>query len=109
MLLDFSQTHIPEGHGADDYESDEGDAYTLRASLEGGEVGALDYNLLDAETVHVRWVEVRPTCRRQGVAIALFEEAARLHPGCVFETGGLTPDGEELWGALEECGLDVVY
>lgn len=108
-MLDFDHIPVPDGHGADDYESDEGEAYTLRASVEGEEVGTLDYNLLDDRLVHVRWVEVSPELRRQGIAIALFEEALRLHPGCAFQTGGLTDDGDELWAALDERGFDVAY
>lgn len=89
--LTFERVLVPDGHGADDYELDEGEAYTLRAVRDGQMVGDLDYNLTDTEA-HVRWVyAVELGC---GVGGALVRHLAQLHPDRDLTTNGYTDEGE---------------
>jgi ribosomal protein S18 acetylase RimI-like enzyme len=88
----------PEGHGADNYESDEGDAYTLEAYVGSVPAGSLDVNI--ADTIHVRWIEVDPKFRRQGIGRALMAEIERRFPGLEIETGGFTDSGTSFWNSL---------
>ena len=87
----FQLEPVPAGHGADDYETDRGAAYTLRALHDGEPVGRVDFNELDG-TLRIRWIEV--TLPREQIATRLLDELARLHPEAAWETGGFTEDGE---------------
>jgi predicted GNAT family acetyltransferase len=102
----FTRKLIADGHGADDYESDVGDAYTLTATSNGETVGTLDYNDT-GEVVRIRWCEVAAAHRRQGIASALHHELVRLHPQSQMTTGGITDDGEFLLAALSEHHIVV--
>jgi hypothetical protein len=82
----FTRVPVPQGHGADDYESDEGEAFTIRHPH-----GYLDYNLTDT-SAHVRWVE----SRKPGTGGALVRHLASLHPDRELTTGGFTDEGERL-------------
>lgn len=91
--LTFERVLVPDGHGADDYESDEGEAYTIRALRDGVMVGDLDYNLTDDEA-HVRWVyAIEPG---HGVGGALVRHLEALHPDRELTTNGFTDEGEVL-------------
>lgn len=98
--LTFRLEPVPGGHGADDYEDDEGDAYTLRASGGIAAAGSLDFNLKAGPTIWIRWIEVPPELRRQGIARALLAEARRRFPGAEVDTGGFTDEGEAWWLGL---------
>lgn len=100
LRLRIERELVPDGHGADDYETDEGVAYTLRAVNDGRHVGELRYSLVDEALIWVRWIETDLSFQRRGVARALITEAQRLHPDADVDTGGLTDEGRELWAAL---------
>lgn len=92
---------VSGGHGSDDYESDDGDAYTVEASVGGYKVGSLDINVTD-DTVHVRWVEVEKEFQRRGVASRMIQEAMRLFPNRDLDTNGFTDSGERFWSSLNK-------
>jgi len=91
-------------HGADDYEKDDGRAYTLTAVRGGEEVSSLSVNVT-GDAIHVRWVETLPAHRSRGIATSLVREAVRLWPGRAVGTNGTTDDGEAFWGRLVDAGL----
>ena len=101
MSLTFKLIRVPGGHGADDYESDEGLAYTLLARQDGVEVGKLDFNLQDRRrTIYVRWIEVPVATQRRGIGTALINEALRRYPNATIDTGGWTDEGSGFWTKL---------
>ena len=87
--LQFELTVVPGGHGADDYEDDEGIAYALRASSGGNLCGEILFNLKEGPVIWVRWIEVFEGWRRRGVATALVVEAERRFPAAMVDTGAL--------------------
>lgn len=101
MKLEFVWKFRPDGHGADDYEKDDGEAYTLIARQNGQTLGRLNLNLPEGE-IHVRWTEVKVEYRRQGIATALIREAQRRFPGRDLTTNGFTDDGEPWWDSLTD-------
>jgi GNAT superfamily N-acetyltransferase len=93
--LTFRVEPVPGGHGADSYESDEGDAYSIHAQVGGQPVGRADVNVLP-DHIHVRWVEVHPAHRRKGVAAGLLDHAEQMWPGRGMDTSGFTDEGENM-------------
>jgi GNAT superfamily N-acetyltransferase len=97
--LRFSVVTVAGGHGADDYEDDEGEAMTLSAFARderGREnvVGSVDYNLIrEEQVVHVRWVEIESAWRGRGFATALMRHLQQLYSEFAFTTGGYTDNG----------------
>lgn len=69
----LEQEVVPDGHGADDYEKDEGLALRIRADDGSGPVGHVDLNVTE-EGVHVRFLEVSAEHRRRGIGGALLDE-----------------------------------
>ncbi|MBA3842068.1 MAG: hypothetical protein H0X39_05525 [Actinobacteria bacterium] len=130
FLLDLK----PDGHGAHDYELDEGEAYTLaiaRPAEESQQLTALDRAEIDSQAlrsanrsvlaltllnviekeklIHVRWIETLPSRRRQGMAADLLAEALRRWPSYSIDANGLTEYGEPLWKALEARGYPICW
>jgi ribosomal protein S18 acetylase RimI-like enzyme len=100
-VLTFTLIRVPEGHGADDYEDDEGPAYTLEARQNGARVGALDFNLQDRRRrCWIRWIAVEPAQQRRGIARALIADLERRYPAASLDTGGFTEEGEAFWAAV---------
>ena len=98
LRLLYSSEILPDGHGADDYEDDEGTAFVLRAFADAVQVGELRFNLKDhGSLIWVRWIETEPAWQRRGVASALLAEALRRYPEAAIATGGTTDEGQALW------------
>ena len=103
--LIFERVPVPDGHGADDNETDAGDAFTLRAFpdpsafIEGDDVGSVAYNQL-ADALRFRWVEVSPSLRGRGIEALLIRRLGELHPGMRLEADGVTTDGQALIDSL---------
>jgi GNAT superfamily N-acetyltransferase len=101
MSLTFKLVRVPGGHGADDYEPDEGLAYTLLALEDSRQVGKFDFNLQDRRrTIWVRWIEVPIAAQRRGIGTALINEALRRYPSATIDTGGWTDEGSGFWTKL---------
>ena len=101
MSLTFKLVRVPGGHGSDDYESDEGPAYTLLALEDKVEVGKFDFNLQDRRrTIWVRCIEVPVSARRRGIGTALINETLRRYPDATIDTGGWTDEGAGFWTKL---------
>lgn len=97
-MLTFHLVEKPDGHGADDYEPDEGLAYTIEARLGDTYVGYLAINVLDEDDeLHVRWIQIEEPYRLRGFGKQLILEAARRWPNYQFTTNGFTDDGEPFW------------
>jgi hypothetical protein len=84
------------GHGADDYESDAGQAWTGHASHGNETAATVNVNVLDDGTVRIRWIETH--IPRTGAASALLDALADRFAGS-WETGGFTDDGAALFDA----------
>ena len=102
---------VPEGHGADDYESGAGEALQLIALQGTEEVGCLKYNLCP-DHIRIRWIEIEEGMRRHGVARSLLQELSTRHGLLPLTTGGVTPEGDALFAApnmppvIEEVDTD---
>jgi GNAT superfamily N-acetyltransferase len=103
---DMCLEYLPGGHGADDYETDEGDALILTLKCGEEVVGSASYSL-DGGTLHLRWVETEEAYQQQGVATAILRALEDRYPQFAWTTNGFTPEGEALCQSLELPLVDL--
>lgn len=78
------------------------DDFVLHAHDAGGDViGKLHYSLYDGE-LFVRYVEVPPHLRRQGIAREMYRAALAEHPAATLGKSMTTPDGAALRQAIDK-------
>ena len=91
------------GYGADEFETDLGDALQLTLTIDGQQAGYVNFNHR-GDFLRLRWIEVAPAFRRQGVATRMMGHLADTYPGLPVITGGFTHEGGMFVAAT---GIDV--
>lgn len=86
-----------DGHGADDYESDAGQAWTAKAAVDGQHAAHLNINARDDGSVRIRWIETAEAYQRRGIGRLLLGALQTEFPDMAWETGGFTDEGAALF------------
>ncbi len=74
----------------------------LNAKNEKGEtIGHIDYTDFRGE-IHIKYIEVLPAYRRQGVGTKLMKELQKGYPNVEINTGMLTEEGSQLYNSLQK-------
>jgi GNAT superfamily N-acetyltransferase len=89
---DFATEVRGQAHGQTDL--------TLRARVDGKEVGRIDYAEFDGKP-SIQMIEVPPEARRQGVATSLLQELQSKYPDQEINWGSLTDQGAKLQEATK--------
>lgn len=71
----------------------------------GETVGYIDYTEFRGE-VHIKYIEVLPEHRRQGVGTELMRSLQKLYPNTEINTGMLTDEGSALYQALPKQTIE---
>lgn len=70
-------------------------------NAQGEVVGHLDYTEFRGQ-IHIKYIEVLPEYRRQGIGTQLMQGLQAAYPNQEINTGMLTDEGSELYNSLEK-------
>ena len=68
-------------------------------NTEGETVGHIDYTEFRGE-IHIKYIEVSPKYRRQGIGTKLMQKLQKSYPDTEINTGMLTEEGSQLYQSI---------